>query len=168
MTRNQKIALGCGGAGCLGLIVIAVAGGLIYFFAYRPVADRVANYNYNYNYNYNRNANLNSNTNDNSDDSANSSSSNSSSSSSSSTSSAELSEDEKHRLFQAAATTGDQELQRRVWVKIGILNEDFTQGDKFAEFAGEHIRWVFRNYQWIAEINTPEKARAYIDEHLPN
>ena len=163
MTRNQKIALGCGGAGCLGLIVIVVAGGLIYFFAYRPVADRMANYNYNYNYNYNRNANLNRNTN-----SADSMNSSSSSDSPASTASAELSEDEKHRLFQAAATTGDQELQRRVWVKIGILNEDFTQGDKFAAFAGEHIKWVFRNYQWIAEINTPEKARAYVDKHLPN
>ena len=35
MTRNQKIALGCGGAGCLGLIVVLIAGVLIYFFAYR-------------------------------------------------------------------------------------------------------------------------------------
>jgi hypothetical protein len=34
MTRNQKIALGCGGAGCLGLIVVAIAGVLIYYFAY--------------------------------------------------------------------------------------------------------------------------------------
>ena len=33
MNRNQKIALGCGGAGCLGLIVVAVAAGLVYYYS---------------------------------------------------------------------------------------------------------------------------------------
>lgn len=157
MNRNQKLALGCGGAGCLGLIVVAVAGVLIYHFyaGYRSASDRIANYN------YNRNTNLNSNANG---TAANSN--NSSSPSSSSSTTAELTEDEKHRLFQAAAITGDTQLQRRVWVKIGIVNDDFTQGDKFAEFTGAHIGWLVRNYQWVASMDTAEKARAYVDEHL--
>lgn len=155
MTRNQKIALGCGGAGCLGLIVLAIAGGLIYFYAMRSTPGRYANINYN----SNRNLNLNSNANSN-DDSTNSSSSNSSSDSS-------LSEDDKHKLFQAAAMTGDAELQRRVWVKIGILDEDFSQGDKFTDFATAHVGWAIRNYQWVGSIDSQEKARAYVNEHLP-
>ena len=59
MTRNQKIALGCGGAGCLGLIVVAIAGGLIYYFADRFVPYRDSNFN--------TSTNRNSNSNDNSD-----------------------------------------------------------------------------------------------------
>ncbi len=152
MTRNQKIALGCGGAGCLGLIVVAIAAGLIYFYAARSTRDRYANINFN----SNRNVNLNSNAN--SDDSTNSNSS---------SSAASLSEDDKHKLFQAAAITRDAQLQRRVWVKIGIVDEDFSQGDKFAEFAAAHIGWSIRNYEWVGSINTPEKAREYLNEHLP-
>ena len=158
MNRNQKIALGCGGAGCLGLIVVAIAGGLIYYFysASRSTYDRYANYNFN----TNRNANLNTN-----DDSTNTSSN--SNSNSSSSDAASLSEDDKHKLFQAAAMTGDATLQRRVWVKIGIMDEDFSQGDKFTEFAAAHVGWAIRNYQWVGSIDSPEKARAYINEHLP-
>ena len=157
MTRNHKIALGCGGAGCLGLIVVAVAGALIYYFSagYRDAQRRIANYN------YNRNANRNINSN------ANGDSTDSSSSNSSSSTTAELSEDEKHRLFQAAAITRDNELQRRVWSKLGLLEDDFSQGDKFTEFGVAHVGWMIKNYQWVGSIDTPEKARAYVDQHLP-
>lgn len=159
MTRNQKIALGCGGGGCLGLIVLAIAGGLIYFYAMRSTRDR---YYANYNFNSNRNINLNSNRNSNSNDDSTNSSSNSNSSSSS------LSDDDKHKLYQAAAVTADFELQRRVWVKIGILDEDFSQGDKFTAFAAEHVAWAIRNYQWVGTMDSADKGRAYINEHLPN
>jgi hypothetical protein len=154
MTRNQKIALGCGGAGCLGLIVVAVAGVLIYYFAYRTSYDRYANYN------YNRNGNQNSNDNENSNDNSTNSSSSSSSADDS------MTEDDKHKLFQAAAITGDTELQRRVWVKIGIVEDDFTPGQKYEEFVGGHVAWAARNYQWVAAMNSEEKARAYVNEHL--
>ncbi len=162
MTRNQKIALGCGGAGCLGLIVVGIAGVLIFWFGWRNAGsfDEYANYNSNYNTNSNDNFNLNSN--DNTNDNDNSSSSNSSSSSTSGT----YSDDEKHRLFHAASMTADFELQRRVWTKIGILEEDFSTGDKFTDFGVEHGGWVLRNYRWVAEIDTPEKGRAYVNEHL--
>lgn len=159
MTRNQKIALGCGGAGCLGLIVVAIAGGLLYYFYAQSTPYRTANYNYN----SNRNVNLNSNANN--DDATNS---NSSSNRNSNTSSAaSLSDDDKHKLFHAANITADAELIRRVNVKIGILEEDFTPGDKFQDFATSHVGWSVRNYQWVTEMNSAEKARAYINEHLP-
>jgi hypothetical protein len=157
MTRNQKIALGCGGAGCLGLIVVLVAGCLLWFFYYRSARDRYDRYaNINFN---SRNFNLNSNENENRDDATNSSSSSSSESS-------DYTEDEQHRLFQAAAVTGDLELQRRVWVKIGIVDEDFTPGDKYASFVDSHGPWLRENLQWVASMNSPEKGRAYVNEHL--
>lgn len=154
MTRNQKIALGCGGAGCLGLIVVAIAGCLIYYFAYRQAATyRAAARNYNFN------VNLNSNSNSNDDSNANSSNSNSLASS--------LSEDDKHKLFQAAAMSGDSDLAQRTNVKIGLLNEDLTPTGDYQSFLGAHVTWAFRNSDFIRSINTPEKAKAYVDEHLP-
>ena len=117
--------------------------------------DRYANYNAN----VNRNFNLNSNDNDN----ANSSSSNSSSSSSSSGS---YSNDEKHKLFHAASMTADYELQRRVWTKIGILEDDYSTGEKFTDFGVEHGTWIVQNYRWVADMDTPEEGRAYITEYL--
>jgi len=158
MTRNQKIALGCGGAGCLGLIVVVIAGGLIYFL-YRAPARRA--YNFNVSTNRNSNSNLNDNTNADSNDNTNSSST-------STTSASSMSEDDKHKLYQAAAMTGDRELLQRVSVKMGLLEEDFTPGNHYQEFLGAHVSWLLRNTAFVQSINTPEKARAYVNENFPN
>jgi hypothetical protein len=159
MTRNQKIALGCGGAGCLGLIVLVIASSLVFYF-YRGslIAERQEEWDFN----SNRSTNLNSNDNDNENENENSSSS-----SSTTTAADSLSEDDKHKLYHAANVTGDPEVIRRVNVKLGLMDEDFTPGEKFEEFNREHIPWAGRNYEWVLSINTPEKARAYVNEHLP-
>lgn len=173
MTKNQKIALGCGGAGCLGLIVVAIAGGLIYYLVSRPP---VRSHDYNINVSTNRNSNsndnsdLSANTNDNDNSNANSNSTNSNSSSPSSpssTSASSMSDDDKHRLYQAAMQTGDQELLRRVSVKIGLTNEDYTPGADYQKFVAEHVGWAIRNTEFIGTINSPEKARAYVNDHFP-
>ena len=164
MNRNQKIALGCGGAGCLGLIVVAIVGCVIYFLVYRSPARR------SYNYNYNVSTNRNSNSNDNSDfpsninENSNSSDSNSNSSSSLESS---MSDDDKHKLYQAAAMTGEGELVRRVSVKLGLVDEDYTPRGDYHNFVSEHVNWVMRNTDFIQSINTPEKARAYVNAHFP-
>jgi len=157
MTRNQKIALGCGGAGCLGLIVVAIAGGLIYYFASQKAAQyRAAARNYNFNVNRNSNSNSNNRANDNSSDSSSSSSSSLSS----------LSDDDKHKLYYAATFTGDSELLNRVSIKMGLVNEDLTPREGYQEFMTGHGAWAFRNLDFIRSISTQEKARAYVDEHL--
>ena len=159
MNRNQKIALGCGGAGCLGLVVVVIAGCVFYFLFYNAPARRAyANANYNFNFNTNKN----SNTNDNSEVPGNiNANSNSSSSSISS-----MSDDDKHKLYYAAGMTADGELVRRVSVKLGLMDEDFTPGPNYEKFVQEHIGWVLRNTDFIQTVNTPEKARAYVNEHL--
>lgn len=155
MTRNQKIALGCGGAGCLGLIVVAIAGGLIYYFMMSSAARyRTAARDYNFN------VNLNSNSNSNGD-----SNSNSNSSSTSSTSS--LSEDDKHKLYHAASVTADTDVIKRVNQALGIADTDGVPNDEYRQFATDHVRWVFKNMDFIQEVNTAERGRAYVNEHLP-
>jgi hypothetical protein len=161
MNRNQKIALGCGGAGCLGLIVVVIAGCVFYFAFYnRSPRQSISNYNFNINTNSNSNAN------DNSDVPSNINA-NSNSSNSSSTSTSSISDDDKHKLYQAATMTGDSELLRRVSVKIGLMDEDYTPGDNYQTFIAEHVGWAIRNTAFIQSINTPEKARAYVNDHFP-
>ena len=145
MTRNQKIAVGCGVAALIGLFVLIVVGVLAYFVWQRqgPIVYN-SNSNSNQNSNYNRNLN--------------SSSRNSNSSS--------LSEDEKHRLFQAAGATKDNELINRVLRKIGFMKPDGSVSADYQKFLAEHISWGMKNLSFVTSVNTPEKARAYVDAHL--
>jgi hypothetical protein len=78
-----------------------------------------------------------------------------------------MSDDDKHKLFQAASMTGDAELLRRVTVKLGLVNEDYTPSEGYQKFLGEHVGWGARNYEFISSLNTPAKARAYVNEHFP-
>ena len=162
MTRNQKIALGCGGAGCLGLIVVVIAGVLIYFFAYNTRSHSTNRNDDNFNITTNRNSNSNDNS------AANDNDNSSSPTNSSSTTASSMSSDDKHKLYQAAFQTGDAELLRRVSVKIGIMEEDFTPGANYQSFMIEHVTWAYRNTEFAQSINTPEKARAYVDQNFPN
>jgi hypothetical protein len=151
MNRNQKIALGCGGGGCLGLILLVILGVVLVVTGvikapglYSPSSN--SNYNSNRNSNYNSPYNRNSNTNSNS-----------------SSSSSTMSEDAKHRLYQAAGSTKDSALILRVIRKIGL--GDGTGADH-QEFVKAHFVWAKDNFPFILSVNTPEKARAYVDEHI--
>ena len=170
MNRNQKIALGCGGAGCFGLIVVGIVCAVVYFMVYRTPARRASrDYSFNVNLNENSNSNLNSNSNANANANANANENENenSNSSSSSTSVSSMSDDDKHKLFQAASMTGDAELLRRVTVKLGLVNEDYTPSEGYQKFLGEHVAWGASNYEFIQSINSPAKARAYVNEHFP-
>ena len=155
MNRNQKIALGCGGAGCLGLIVVTIAACVFYFVYYAQSRRYAANSNFNINMDQvrtrNDNANVASNANDNS----------------SSASTSSISEDDKHKLYQAAVMSGDQDLIQRVMVKIGLMQKDYTPNPNYQTFLGEHVSWALRNRDFIVSLNTPDKARDYVNQNLP-
>lgn len=157
MNRNGKIALGCGGAGCLGLIllviivVVLIVSGTI---KAPGLYDATGNSNSNYNSNYNTNSNANA-SNDNSNSNSNTNTSDSSS----------MTEDDKHKLFQAAAIAQDGELNGKVWAKLGLM-ENHTPTDDYQPFVKEHIKWLFSNTGFLQSVNTPEKGRAYVEEHI--
>jgi hypothetical protein len=151
MTKNQKIALGCGGAGCLGIILLIVVGLVLSAAGYLALPGSTnRNDNYNYNSNTNRNSNFNSNLNRNS---------NTNSSSSSST----MSSDDKHKLYQAAGLTKDRDLMLRVFSKIGLGDGTGTDHQQFIK---EHFAWAMKNLEFVQSINTPEKARGYVEDHI--
>ena len=79
-----------------------------------------------------------------------------------------MSEDDKHKLYQAAVMTGDAELVKRVNIKLGLLNDDNTPTDYYEQFITGHIEWAPRNLKFIQSISTAEKARAYVDLNLPD
>ncbi len=80
--------------------------------------------------------------------------------------SSSLSENDKHKLFQAAAMTQDTELMQRVWKKLGLMSADGTTTGEYEQFVKDHFRWAMKNLQFVNSVNTPEKARAYVDERL--
>jgi hypothetical protein len=149
MNRNQKIALGCGGGGCLGLILLViVCAVLVVSGVIRAPGLYNANRNSNYNSNYNRNSNVNENL-----------------SSNSNTSSSSMSDDDKHKLFQAAGMTKDNELIQRVLRKLGFLT-DTGISDDYQKFVKDHFAWAMKNIKFVQSVNSAEKARAYVDEHI--
>jgi hypothetical protein len=152
MTRNTKIAVGCGGAGCLGIILFVVVVGVLIGTGYIK-APGITSYIENSNSNSNRNSNYNSSYNRNSNTNSN-------------TSTSPLGSDAAHKLFQAGAATRDSALNKRVWEKIGLVKADGTPNDDYGPFVREHIGWIFKNSAFVQSINTPEKARAYVDEHI--
>lgn len=164
MTKNQKIALGCGAAGCLGLIVlviVAVAG--FYFYNAGRLKTNPTNRNSSVDTNFNANSNSSDrvdNENSDSSDSTNSSSPDSSDSSSA------MSNDDRHKLFQAASMTGDPDLVHRVSIKIGLLKQDGTSGPIADTFPTDHGTWAANNLAFIQSISTPAKAREYVDAHI--
>ena len=145
MNRNQKIALGCGGAGCLGLIAVVIVVVGLSAAGYLSGSD-ISSDNRNRNYNLNDNSTANQN-------------SNSTSSSSSST----MSNDDKHKLFQAVSATKDDQLLLKVLARIGFPN---ASGEGYDEFLQEHIDWAFKNFEFMETVDTAEEGRAYVEAHL--
>jgi len=152
MNRNQKIAIGCGGAGCLGLLAIVVVCVVLVMTGYITMPGSNSNRNENFNANTNTNSNSNSNLNENS---------NSTSSTSSS-----LSDDDKHKLFQAAGMTRDNALIQRVLHKLGFLTPDNAISDDYEAFVKGHVQWATKNTAFVQSVLTPEKARAYVEAHM--
>lgn len=142
MNRNQKIALGCGGAGCLGLIVLTIVG-TFFWFAYqrRPRLESNSNFNRNRNSNFNSNLNRSSN----------------------SSTSTSMSDDDKHKLFQAASMTQDAALLQKVMTKLDLRTGATAE---YQQFARDHVVWAIKNLDFIQSLDSPQKARDYVNEHL--
>ena len=74
-----------------------------------------------------------------------------------------MSDDDKHKLFQAAGITKDNELIMRVIKKLGF---GIGTGTDYQDFVKGHFAWAMKNLDFIRSVNTPEKALAYVNEHI--
>src|SRR3712207_2132501 len=97
-------------------------------------------------------------------DTSNSNNANSNTTASTSGGASGMSDDDKHKLFQAAAVTRDEAVLKEVSAKIGLTDARGLPNDKYADFAKEHISWAMKNSQFVRDINDPAKAREYVDK----
>jgi len=155
MNRNQKIALGCGGASCLGVIAVVIVAVVLGVAGYLTIPG-VSSYNRNRNSNYNLNTNRDSNINSNSTPNSNSDTSSPSST---------MSDDDKHKLLQAAGMADDSQMMPKVLRKLGFISDTGVSAD-YAQFIKDHASWAQRNIAFINSIRKPEAARAYVNAHI--
>jgi hypothetical protein len=59
--------------------------------------------------------------------------------------------------------TNDRTLMQRVIRKVGLGE---GTGADHGQFIKEHFAWALNNTAFIESVNTPEKARAYVEEHI--
>jgi hypothetical protein len=83
-----------------------------------------------------------------------------------------LSLDEKHRLYSAALATSEAPLDtdtfKDVCQRIGIFDASGKPNDQYMAFVSQHVDWGTRpdTNQFRQEINSKDKAREYIKQHL--
>lgn len=128
-------------------------------FTYARMKAPAQTYTYNYNYNSNS-SNYNARPSN-----SNSYSSNGNASSKPS-SSAPMSDDDRYKLFFAASKTGDQKLTLQAYQKIGIFDQNGVPSSDYKSFIAGSITWAFKNTAFIQSINTPDKAREYVNSHM--
>jgi hypothetical protein len=84
-----------------------------------------------------------------------------------------LNEDEKHRLYSATLAASESPLDtdtfKRVCREIGIVDAHGHANDQYMAFMSAHVNWGMKTETetFRQEINTQQKARAYISHHLP-
>jgi hypothetical protein len=78
-----------------------------------------------------------------------------------------MSEDDKHKLFQAVGRTGDQALILEVAKKIGLSESSGQPTPAFQPFLKAHMEWGPKNADFVREVMDAEKAKAYVKSHMP-
>jgi hypothetical protein len=77
-----------------------------------------------------------------------------------------MSEDDKHKLFQAAGITQDTDLIKEVITKLG-LGDVTAPNENGQKFVKEHMDWAMKNAAWVQEYSDKNKAREYVKSHMP-
>jgi hypothetical protein len=74
--------------------------------------------------------------------------------------------DDDHKLYQAAAMTGDQDTIIAMYKKIGLMKPDGSiDVPRNQKFVSEHQAWAMKNVQFIQDIQDPAKAKEYWEAH---
>ena len=85
---------------------------------------------------------------------------------------ARFTEDEKHRLYSAALAASESPLDtdtfKDVCQRIGIFDAAGKPNDQYMAFVSQHVNWGMKSEasQFRHEINSKDKAREYIKQHL--
>lgn len=77
-----------------------------------------------------------------------------------------IADDASNMLFFAGALAGDPALLRRAWQQLQLADAAGSPTPRMTEFIRAHQEWVKVKGNLAQSINTPAKARAYLDANL--
>jgi hypothetical protein len=83
-----------------------------------------------------------------------------------------FSDDQKHRLYSAALAASDSPMDTKAFTDvcrtIGIFDTKGKPNDRYIIFVSQHVNWAngTETEDFRREIDSKEKARAYIAEYL--
>jgi hypothetical protein len=80
---------------------------------------------------------------------------------------ANMSEDDKHKLFQAVGITQDPALIMEASKKLGLADSSGQPTPAMDAFIKAHYEWAPKNMDFIKGILTKEKAAEYAKSHMP-
>ena len=84
-----------------------------------------------------------------------------------------LNEDQRHRLYAAALAASDSPLDtetfKDVCQHIGVFDAAGKPNDQYMAFVSQHVDWGMKSEanEFRHEINSKDRARQYIEAHLP-
>ncbi|MDT5123429.1 MAG: hypothetical protein QOC96_2911 [Acidobacteriota bacterium] len=82
-------------------------------------------------------------------------------------SAANLSDDDKHKLFQAAGITQDPATIMQVTKALGLTDSSGQPTPAMDQFIKDHGEWGRKNLAWAQEYSDPNKAKEYVKSHMP-
>ena len=82
-------------------------------------------------------------------------------------SAANMSDDDKHKLFQAAAITQDAPTIMQMTKALGLTDSNGQPTPAFDKFRKDHIDWGMKNVAWVQEYSDQAKAKEYVKSHMP-
>lgn len=77
------------------------------------------------------------------------------------------SDDDKHRLFQAAAQCGDTPLRLEALKRMCLSPDDGASREDFEKFVQAHTAWAAKNVFFVMSMSSQDKARDYVVQHMP-
>lgn len=80
---------------------------------------------------------------------------------------ASMSDDEKHRLFQAVGITQDNALILEASKKLGLADSSGQATPALDSFIKAHYQWTTKNEAFVKEHLDKEKAMEYVKTHMP-
>jgi hypothetical protein len=78
-----------------------------------------------------------------------------------------MSDDDKHKLFQAAGITQDAQTIIQVSKALGLVDSNGAPTPAMDQFTKDHYTWATKNASWIQEYADQAKAKDYVKSHMP-
>jgi hypothetical protein len=78
-----------------------------------------------------------------------------------------MSDDDKHKLFQAAAQCGDTQLRLEALKRMCLSPGENASREEFEKFVQAHTTWAAKNVLFVMSMSSQAKARDYVLQHMP-